>query len=98
LNYATNSNSSLDFRRAIICLDAIGQPAVPALISLSTNNNYEIRDWSIRSMTRQWNDERVLAQLTLLRQHPDSGTRAIATNRLAWVEAMNNGNRIYVLP
>jgi hypothetical protein len=88
LNYITNSTSASDFGLPIMCLSFIGRPAIPPLLSLSTNSNYEIRDWSIGKLTRQWSDERVIPQLTLLLQHPDYRTRAEATNGMVWLECM----------
>jgi hypothetical protein len=71
---------------AITALRAIGPPAVPALITLTTNQNAQVRDMAMYHLVRTSADERVIAQVTLLLNHPDPHTREDATNRLSFVK------------
>ena len=83
------SGSSTNMRKAslaITCLRSIGCPAVPALISLTTNQNSQVRDMAMYHLVRTSADDRVIAQVTLLLNHPDPHTRADATNRLKFVK------------
>jgi hypothetical protein len=85
----TRSGSVDSFLPALRCLGSIGRPAIPALITLTTNDNSDIREWSAGTLVKEWKDERVIPHLTLLLNHPSHATRVAVTNCMDYVAAVN---------
>jgi hypothetical protein len=98
------TNSTTEPSCAYLCLRWIGRPAIPAMISLTTNENIQIRKLSMRDLTisiraEKIPDPRILDQLRLLLKYPDHETRVAATNSLEWAERLaTQRNYHYVFP